>query len=172
MLGWLTALLFTLIAISTIKVREGVDRTLAADPSGEAVSNAISTDYQKLLDAYASAVRAQVSGTSSSDSVAQVKNAISDYQDSMRTQIQKNQYYIQTFLDDYKDMNPELDALHKQAQVFKTQGPQVGDELVKSATPLQQPVDYTALLTRVGVLTLILGATFAISAFSPPQQAA
>ena len=52
MIGLLTALLGILIVIATINVREGVDSTLAPEPSGEAYFNSVPTDYQELMDTY------------------------------------------------------------------------------------------------------------------------
>jgi hypothetical protein len=164
MLGWLTALLFTLVAVVTLKIREGVDSTLVPDPSGEALVTGVSKEYQELLDAYSRAFMAAKT-TGDQKALTQATVAINEYQDHMQTQIQQNQLYIQTFLDDYQDMNPELDSLHQQAQVFRTEGPKVADELAASMSTPPPQIDYGGMVTRVGAIVLILGAAFALSAF-------
>jgi hypothetical protein len=164
MVGWLTALLFTLIAIATIKVREGADDTLTANPVAmEATSNAISRDYQQLLDAYSSAFIA--SKTSKDERpVTLARAAISDYQSQMQQQVSTHQFHIQTFLDNYKGMNPDLDSLHSQSQLLHTQGPLLADELAASTTATPPQIDYGGMITRVVVLMLIVLAASALSA--------
>lgn len=165
MLGWLTALLFTLVAVVTLKAREGIDDTLTTpDPSGEAIVRGVSTDYQELLDAYYRAFMAAKT-TGDRTALTQATVAINEYQDHMQTQIRRNQLYIQTFLDDYKDINPELIELHEKSQVFRTEGPKVADELAASTAAAPPRLDYGGMVTRVVAIVLILGAAFALSAY-------
>jgi hypothetical protein len=165
MLGWLTALLFTLVALVTLKVREGADdKTIVPDPSGDIIVTGVSKEYQELLDAYARAFMA-AKATKDQKALTQATVAINEYQDHMQTQIQRNQMYIQTFLDDYKDMNPEIDSLHEQAQVFRTEGPKVADELAASVAAAPPRVEYGGLIVRVIAIVLILGAGFALTSF-------
>jgi ABC-type transporter Mla subunit MlaD len=164
MVGWLTALLVTLIAVVTVKARSQ-ERFDATTPSGEALLNSISEDYQRLLDAYETAFKASKT-TNDEKPLREARIAIIEYQEQMRHQVNENQFYIQTFLDDYEDMNPVLDKLHKQAQVFRDQGPRVADELAASTSAPAPQVDYSGLMTRIGVLILIVGATFAFNAFA------
>ena len=140
MVGWLTALLFTLVMLVTIKARsqEGFD---AAAPSGEALLNSVSPDYQNMIDAYSRAFKAS---KTTGDQTA----------------------LIQTFLDDYKNMNPELDKLHRQAQVFRDEGPKVADQLAASTAEQPTQIDYGSLVSRIVVLVLIVGATLALNASS------
>jgi hypothetical protein len=166
MVGWLTALLFTLVMLVTVKARsqEGFD---AATPSGEALLNSVSPDYQNMIDAYSRAFMASKT-TGDQTSLIQVRTAITEYQDQMREQVASNQFAIQTFLDDYKNMNPELDKLHQQAQVFKDEGPKVADQLAASTAETPTQIDYGALVSRIVVLVLIVGATLALNASSQP----
>jgi chaperonin cofactor prefoldin len=165
MLGWLTALLFTLVAVVTLKTREGSDDiTIVPDPSGDPLVTGVSKDYQELLDAYSRAFMA-AQETKDQKALNQATVAINEYQNHMQTQIRRNQMYIQTFLDDYKDMNPELDSLHERAQVFRTEGPKVADELAASAAETPPRIDYGGMVTRVIAIVLILGATFALTSF-------
>ena len=164
MVGWLTALLFTLVVISTAYVREkeGFD---AAPPSGEAELNSVSTEYQQLVDAYATAYLASKQAGGTTIPVTEIRAQIAAYQDSLRKHVSDNQYYIQTFLDNYQNTNPELSELHAKSQVFKDEGPKVADELVASTADMSTPVDYGSLVTRVIVLVLLLTVAFAFSAF-------
>jgi hypothetical protein len=162
MVGWLTALLFALILVATIKAREHEKFDVPA-PDGDAYYTSISDDYQTLLDAYSTAFVASKK-TGDQTAVVQVQNAIEAYQVAMRDQVQQNQFYIQTFLDEYKDSNPELEALHDKAQTLKEEGPKVANELAASSVDAPPQVDYGALVTRIVVLSLIIGISLAISA--------
>lgn len=165
MLGWLTALLFTLIAISTTYVRER-ETFDATTPEGRANLNSVDTEYQTLMDAYATTYLASKQPGGSPEAVAAVQAQIAAAQEQKRKQIEQNQFYIQTFLDDYQNTNPELAELHAKSQVFKSEGPKIADELVASNADTQSPVDYGSLVTRVVVLVLILGVAISINAFA------
>uniref|UniRef100_A0A6C0AJH4 Uncharacterized protein n=1 Tax=viral metagenome TaxID=1070528 RepID=A0A6C0AJH4_9ZZZZ len=164
MVGWLTALLFTLIAILTVKARsqEGFD---ASTPQGRATIDAVSGDYQALLDAYGTAYKASKT-TGDQTALATVTAAINDYQTQMQVQIQDNQYNIQAFLDEYKTLNPDLDMLHQEAQTMRSEGPAVADQLVASTSKPPPQIDYGTMITQVVVLFLILGAAFAFNAYA------
>lgn len=174
MVGWLTALLITLIAISTSYVRQR--ERLTVPPPGRTQAEAetdanglVDPEYQALLNSYADAylISKQVdAGAAQQTALSTVESAIIAYQDRLRTQIDENQFYIQTFLDNYQDTNPELDSLHAKAQVFETEGPKVADELVASTSSMATPIDYGGMITRVVVLILILGVTMAFSVFA------
>lgn len=165
MLGWLTTLLFTLIVISTayVRQREGFD---AATPSGRAELNSVDVEYQTLLDAYGAAYIASKQPGGSSDAVTLIQSQIEAQQESLRNHITQNQFYIQTFLDEYQNTNPDLVDLHTKAQTMKAQGPGIADELVASKADTSTPVDYGGMITRVVVLVLLLGVGIAISSFA------
>jgi hypothetical protein len=165
MLGWLTTLLFTLIVVSTAYVRER-EKFDAATPSGEAELNSVDVEYQVLLDGYRTAYVASKQTGGDSIAVEAIQAQILAAQEQLRSQIGQNQFYIQTFLDEYEGTNPELDDLHTKAQVFKDEGPKVADELVASNANVTTPIDYGSLVTRVIVLVLLLGVGLAISAFA------
>jgi hypothetical protein len=165
MLGWLTTLLFTLIVIATANVRERATFD-AATPSGEAEINSIDVEYQTLLDGYKTAYIASKQPGGNSTPVETFQAQILAAQDQLRSHIVQNQFYIQTFLDEYEGTNPELDDLHAKSQVFKDQGPQVADELVASNANVSTPIDYGSMITRVIVLVLLLGVSLAVSAFA------
>jgi hypothetical protein len=162
MVGWLTALLFALIMVATIKAREHEKFDVVA-PNGDGYFTSISEDYQTLLDAYSTAFVASKK-TGDQTAVIQVQSAIEAYQVAMRDQVQQNQFYIQTFLDEYKDSNPELEALHEKAQTLKEEGPKIANELAVSSVDTPPQIDYGALITRVVVLSLIIGISVALSA--------
>lgn len=165
MLGWLTALLFTLIVITTVNVRER-ETFDASSPSGRAELNSVDAEYQTLMDAYATAYLASKQPGGSSEAVTAIQAQIAAAQEQKREQIEQNQFFIQTFLDEYENANPELTNLHAKAQVFKNEGPKVADELVASTAAMQTPIDYGSLVTRVVVLVILLGVGLAINAFA------
>lgn len=166
MIGLLTALLGILIVIATINVREGVDSTLAPEPSGEAYFNSVPTDYQELMDTYSRVYIFSKKANGTDEALNSVRESIDQYHNSMRKQVIENQAYIQTFLDNYKDVNPELDRLHKKSQLFKDEGPKIADELVASSKEVPVSINYGDLITRTIVLALILGSAFMVNAFS------
>jgi len=165
MLGWLTTLLFTLIVIATANVRERATFN-AATPSGQADINSVSAEYQALLDAYKTAYLASKQPGGTSTAVTAVDAQILAAQDKLRSHIAQNQFYIQSFLNEYETLNPDLTKLHEKAQVFEKEGPKVADELAASIGESSTPVDYGSLITRVVVLVIILGIGLAISAFA------
>lgn len=167
MVGYLTALLFTLILIATIHVRQH-ERFVAQSPrvdSNAEFSKFISKDYETLMEAYKKAFMASKT-TGDQTSLLQVQTAINNYQDSMKQQINRNQFYIQTFLDEYQDANPELDTLHKKSQQLQNEGPAIADQLVASTKEIPPQIDYTALIVRVVVLGLLIGVAIALQSFS------
>jgi hypothetical protein len=125
----------------------------------------MSNDYETLMEAYKKAFMASKI-TGDQTSLIQVQSAIEEYQDAMREQITQNQFYIQTFLDDYQDANPELDTLHKKAQQLQNEGPAIADQLVASTKEIPPQIDYTSLITRVVVLALLIGVAVAVQTFS------
>ena len=167
MVGWLTALLIALIAVSALSVREHATFT-AASPSGEGNAGKIPPEYQSMLDAYTTNYRTYVKNNDAVSKAAadQVASHIEDTLDDMREQIDRNQVYIQTFLDDYQDINPDLSVLHKKAQSLKDKGHKIADELVVSSQDPVMAVDYGALTVRIVILAVILGAALAISSFA------
>ena len=167
MVGWLTALLIALIAVSALSVREHATFS-AAPPSGEGNAGKISSEYQSMLDAYSVNYRTYVKTNDAASKTAadQLTSHIEETLDDMREQIDQNQFYIQSFLDEYQDINPELDKLHKKAQSLKDKGPKIADELVTSSQDPVMAVDYGALTVRIVILAVILGAALAISSFA------
>lgn len=167
MVGYLTALLFTLILIATIHAREH-ERFVVQPPTPESnagFSQFMSKDYETLMEAYKKAFMASKT-TGDQTSLLQIQTAIAEYQDSMKKEINRNQFYIQTFLDEYQDANPELDTLHKKSQQLQTEGPAIADQLVASTKEIPPQIDYTSLITRVVVLGLLIGVAFALQSFS------
>jgi len=167
MVGWLTALLVALVAVSALSVREHATFD-APPPSGKGTTDSISPEYQAMLDAYAVNYRTYVrtNDTGSKTAVDKLTTHIEGTLDDMRTQIDQNQFYIQSFLDKYQNINPELADLHKKAQALKEKGPKTADELVTSSQDPPMAVDYGALTVRIVILAVILGAALAINAFA------
>jgi hypothetical protein len=171
MVGWLTALLIALIAVSTISVREHSNSLGAPKPDGGGRINAVSPEFQALLDTYGSSYYTyRKNGDIANKAVSEKAQAqIQSNLDSMREQINQNQMYIQTFLDDYKNTNPELEKLHAKSQRLQQDGPLISNQLVTSAQDISRPVDISGLTLRVIVLFLIIGASLLIHAFSSQE---
>ena len=168
MVGWLTALLIALIAVSTLSVREHASTFRAPEPEGAGLINAVSPEFQTLLDTYSTSYyNYRKNGDNANKVISDTAQShIQTSLDSMREQINQNQMYIQTFLDEYQDSNPQLQALHLKSQKLQSEGPIVADKLVTSAQDISRPIDYTGIMIRVVVLMMVLGVTLAISSFS------
>ena len=166
MVGWLTALLIALIAVSALSLREHA--TFRVPPPSGTGNTVVSSDYQAMLDAYDEHYKMYVRTNDPSIKVAldQLTTHIEKTLDAMRTDIDRNQVYIQSFLDKYENINPEMVDLRKKARSLKETGPKIGDELVTSSQEPSMPVDYGALTVRIVILTVILGAALAINAFA------
>jgi ABC-type transporter Mla subunit MlaD len=167
MVGWLTALLLALVTVASLSVREHATFQ-AATPSGEAEINSVDTDYQTLIDTYSTNYKSYVKNQDTASKAASdaAETHLQGVLDTMRRQINQNQMYIQTFLDEYEDTNPELDALHSKAQVLKKQGPKIADELATSQAETPTTVDYGALTIRIVVLMIIMGVSLAFNAYA------
>jgi|LauGreDrversion4_2_1035121.scaffolds.fasta_scaffold190109_1 hypothetical protein len=166
MVGWLTALLIALIAVSALSLREHA--TFRVPPPPGTGNTAVSSDYQSMLEAYETNYKMYVRTSEPSIKVAldQLTTHIEKTLDGMRTDIDRNQVYIQSFLDKYENINPEMVDLRKKARSLKEAGPKIGDELVVSTQESPMPVDYGALTVRIVILTVILGAALAINSFA------
>jgi hypothetical protein len=168
MVGWLTALLIALIAVSTLSVREHANELDAPYPEGDtAFVNGVSPDFQTLLDVYSTSFYAyKKNGDLGNKTVSEKSQSQIQYSlDAMRDQINENQMYIQTFLDQYENSNPELEALHLKSQKLQQEGPEVANKLVTSAQDISRPIDYSGIMVRLVVLSMIVFVTFAISSF-------
>jgi hypothetical protein len=168
MVGWLTALLFTLIAVSTISVREHSSSLGAPRPDGSGLNKIVSPEFQTLIDTYSASYYAyRKNGDIANKSVSEKAAAqIQSSLNAMREQINQNQGYIQTFLDEYKNTNPELDKLHLKSQKLQEEGPVISNQLVTSAQEISRPIDTGGIMVRIVVLFLIIGVALAIRAFS------
>jgi uncharacterized phage infection (PIP) family protein YhgE len=167
MVGWLTALLLALVTVASLSVREHATFQ-AATPSGRAEVNSVSEDYQRMLDTYSQNYKTYVKDHDTAS------KAVSDAAEThlygllrtMREQINHNQMYIQTFLDEYEDTNPELDTLHSKAQALQKQGPKIADELATSQADTPTTIDYGALTIRIVILMIIMGVSLAFNAYA------
>ena len=171
MVGWLTALLIALIAVSRLSVREHADTLSTPQPAGTGLINAVAPEFQTLLDTYAASYYAYrkngdvANKAVSEQAQAQIQSSLND----MREQINQNQGYIQTFLDQYKNINPELDELHLKSQKLQHEGPVISNQLVTSAQDISRPIDTGGIMVRIVVLFLIIGASLTIRAFSSSE---
>lgn len=172
MVGWLTALLIALLAVSRLSTREHADSLGAPSPQGTGVINAVSPEFQTLIDTYAASYYAyRKNGDVANKAVSeQAQEQIQSSLNAMRDQIEQNQGYIQTFLDEYKNTNPELDELHLKSQKLQQEGPVISNQLVTSAQDISRPIDTGGIMVRIVVLFLIIGASLSIRAFSSPEQ--
>jgi len=171
MVGWLTALLIALLAIARLSVREHATFD-ASTPTGEGLVNSVSPEFQMLLDVYATNYKSYIRNQDVGSKVAstQAEAQIEAVLDDMRSQINQNQFFIQTFLDDYQNTNPELESLHLKAQKLQEDGPKVADELVTTMQDGPPPVNYGDLVTRLIVLAVVLGVALAINAYASPES--
>jgi hypothetical protein len=78
----------------------------------------------------------------------------------LRHSVNKDKEYIQGFLQNYSDDNPELVKLHEQSQEIQRVGPKIQGEYELSkrlnASPQVQPVDETYLYVKAGIVIALL----------------
>jgi len=78
----------------------------------------------------------------------------------LRHSVNKDKEYIQGFLQNYSDDNPELVKLHEQSQEIQKVGPKIQGEYELSkrlnASPQVQPVDETHLYVKAGIVIGLL----------------
>jgi hypothetical protein len=78
----------------------------------------------------------------------------------LRHSVNKDKEYIQGFLQNYSDDNPELVKLHEQSQEIQKVGPKIQGEYELSkrlnTSPQVQPVDETHLYVKAGIVIALL----------------
>jgi hypothetical protein len=78
----------------------------------------------------------------------------------LQKRVGENKQYIQGFLQNYSDDNPELVKLHEQSQQIQKVGPQIQSEYELSkrlnTSPQVQPVDQTSLYVKGGIIVALL----------------
>jgi hypothetical protein len=167
MIGWLTALLFALITVASLSVREHASNLSAPAPPGDG-DTTVPPEYQTLLDAYVKNYKLykEKGEAPYKQAYEAAEQQIQASLDMMRNGITQNQFFIQSFLDDYQDSNPELEELHLKSKKLQEEGPKVADELAASTADRSRPLDTTGIMLRIVVLFVITGVTIAISAFA------
>jgi len=72
---------------------------------------------------------------------------------------QSNDQYIQKFLSDYQEANPEIVNLHNESKKIREEGPKLQDELARSKQIHQKAaveVNESALYVKAGIVVALL----------------
>jgi hypothetical protein len=87
-------------------------------------------------------------------------NEINRQIETLQQTVGKDKDYIQGFLQNYSDDNPELVKLHEQSQEIQRVGPKIQGEYELSkrltTSPQVQPVDQTYLYVKGGIVVALL----------------
>ena len=122
----------------------------------------VSPEFTRLLSVYNdNYVAFRVTGNIANKSAYETAlNELNRQINGLRHSVNKDKEYIQGFLQNYSDDNPELVKLHEQSQEIQRVGPKIQGEYELSkrlnASPQVQPVDETYLYVKAGIVIALL----------------
>ena len=93
---------------------------------------------------------------------------LDSYVASVDQQSQQQQTYIQRFVDEYKNTNPELVAMQEKLKEIREKGPVLQDayETEKKAVE-EEPIDYTPYYVKAGLIIGVAVVVGLVSALRP-----
>jgi len=122
----------------------------------------VSPEFTRLLSVYNdNYVAYRVTGNIANKTAYEAAlNALNQQIANLQKRVGENKQYIQGFLQNYSDDNPELVKLHEQSQQIQKVGPQIQSEYELSkrlnTSPQVQPVDQTNLYVKGGIIVALL----------------
>ena len=122
----------------------------------------VSPEFTRLLSIYKdNYVAFRVTGNIANKSAYETAlNELNRQINGLRHSVNKDKEYIQGFLQNYSDDNPELVKLHEQSQEIQRVGPKIQGEYELSkrlnTSPQVQPVDETYLYVKAGIVIALL----------------
>jgi hypothetical protein len=122
----------------------------------------VSPEFTRLLSVYNdNYVAYRVTGNIANKTAYEAAlNALNQQIANLQKTLGEEKQYIQGFLQNYKDDNPELVKLHEQSKEIQRVGPQIQGEYELSkrlnTSPQVQPVDQTSLYVKGGIIVALL----------------
>ena len=96
------------------------------------------------------------------------KGWLDAYIASREQQSQQQQEYIQNFIADYQNTNPELVEMHEKLKEIKKQGPELQDayETEKQASE-EEPIDFTPYYVKAALIVGVAAVVALVGVFRP-----
>lgn len=122
----------------------------------------VSPEFTRLLSVYNdNYVAFRVTGNIANKTAYEAAlNALNQQIAKLQKTVGEDKQYIQGFLQNYSDDNPELVKLHEQSQEIQRVGPKIQGEYELSkrltTSPQVQPVDQTHLYVKGGIIVALL----------------
>ena len=132
-------------------------------PPGGVNFESVLARYQQTLTDY------KVTGNSGLKSVIDVdKSWLDSYVASLEQQSQQQQAFIQKFMQDYQNTNPELVEMQGKMKEIREKGPVLQDayETEKQAEE-QEPMDFTPYYVKAGLIVGVGAVVWLVGAFRP-----
>jgi len=122
----------------------------------------VSPEFTRLLSVYNdNYVAYRVTGNIANKTAYETAlNALNQQITKLQQTVGEDKQYIQGFLQNYSDDNPELTKLHEQSQEIQRVGPKIQGEYEVSkrltTSPQVQPIDQTSLYVKGGIIVALL----------------
>ena len=96
------------------------------------------------------------------------KTWLDSYVDSLNAKSQQQQSFIQKFMTDYQNTNPELIEMQKKLKEIREKGPALQDayETEKQAEE-QEPIDFTPYYVKAGLIVGVAATVWLVGVFRP-----
>lgn len=125
-------------------------------------------DFELVLDRYRNnLIEYKLSGNSAYKMAIETDKAwLDSYVESLRNQAQSQQNYIQQFVTNYQNTNPDLVEMQEQIKMVRREGPELQDayETEKEAEK-EEPLDFTPYYVKAGLIAGVFGVLVVASFF-------
>lgn len=125
-------------------------------------------DFQLVLDRYrTNLIEYKLTGNSAFKALLETdRNWLDSYLQIMRNQTQTQQNYIQQFVTQYQNTNPELVEMQERIKNVRKEGPVLDDTYqTQQESQQSEPIDFSQYYVKVGLITGVFGLLVAMSFF-------
>ncbi len=125
-------------------------------------------DFETVLNRYrANLVEYKLTGNSAFKALLETDRAwLDSYIQIMRNQTQEQQNYIQNFVTQYQNTNPELVEMQERIQNVRKEGPMLDDTYqTELEAQAQEPLDFSPYYVKAGLIAGVFGLLVAMSFF-------
>jgi len=126
------------------------------------------TEFERILDQYKSnLLEYKVTGKSDYKTRANTAEKwLKDYMDTLNKSVQNDAAYINKFVKEYENTNPDIIKFQKEIQNARKKGPELSDIYEGEKKVLaEEPVDETLFYTKAGAIGGILALAAVLSFF-------
>lgn len=124
-------------------------------------------DFQAMLSAYQqNYLDYKLTGDAAKKTAYEAaQQTIETYLQSLRASMQKNQTYVDTFLQEYAQTNPELVKAQQKIREARQEGPKAQDDLTRIKRMEPPPMDWTPYYIKAGLVGGLAAVIILVSAF-------